>query len=143
MNTSKDAGPVHGALPAVEEFGMAAQHDSRPLGALFDAAAGLAAAGQQTVLDRMDLVRAEANEDVRALVADSAWLAGAGALTAVGWALVVVGAALSLAKAFDPGSAVALVGLPHLVVGLVVAGWTLRKMRLASGGLEPAPWRAR
>jgi hypothetical protein len=107
----------------------------RPVVALLDAAEGLVSAGQQALLDRIDLVRTEATEDARAIIVGMAWVAGACTLVTLGWAFVVSGIMLALLQVMPASMAALAVGLPQLVGGAVLALAAGQHMRRAPTAL--------
>jgi hypothetical protein len=108
---------------------MSAATNPRPVTALLDAAEGLVAAGQQAVLDRVELIRAEATEDAREMLISTAAFVTALVVSGFGWVLLVVALSLFLSKFMDPALAVALVGVPHMVLGVVLARMTIRRFQ--------------
>ncbi|MEQ1564732.1 MAG: phage holin family protein [Myxococcota bacterium] len=101
---------------------------------LIDAAQGWVVAGQQTVADRVELARSEVAGDARDILLDAGMLAGVVALATLGWVLVTVGAASALAQVVQPSVSAVALGGPHLLVGLGLAWWTIRRIRQRDDG---------
>lgn len=108
---------------------MSAATNPRPVTALLDAAEGLVAAGQQAVLDRVELIRAEATEDAREMLISTAAFTAALVVSGFGWVLLVIAATLLLSKFMDPALASLLVGLPHFALGVVLARMAIRRFQ--------------
>src|SRR5262245_37843561 len=105
---------------------MSAATNPRSVTALLDAAEGLVVAGQQAVLDRVDLIRTEVTEDAQRVLILASALAASFVVGGFGWVLLAVALALLLAHFMDPALAVVLVGVPHLVAGIILARLSVR-----------------
>jgi len=107
---------------------------------LWEATFDVIETGQQVVLDRIDLLRAELRTDMqRALGASALVIAGA-TTVAAGWVTLMVAAAWALSWVLPPPAAIALIGAGHLLVGLVALGAGVRSVRsleLLNGPTEP------
>jgi hypothetical protein len=108
---------------------MSAATNPRPVTALLDAAEELVVAGQQAVLDRVDLIRTEVTEDAQKVLVLSAVLAASFVVGGFGWMLLAVGIAVQLARALGPAAAAAVVGVPHLALAGILAWLAIRRFQ--------------
>lgn len=103
-----------------------------------EAISRVAEAGQNLVVDRLDLLKVEAKAalDEKVTAASAAGkaigLAAAGALIAsLGWATVMVAVGWWLSPLLTVPGSIALIGGVHLLVGMIVLGAAASKQRTA------------
>lgn len=103
--------------------------------ALWEATLDVFEAGQQVILDRIELVRAEVSEDLARLALGLAFVLGAGVLALLGYVALLAAVVVLLAKVLSTEAALAIGGGAHLLVGLLLAAIgtsSLKRMRLAT-----------
>lgn len=103
--------------------------------ALWEATLDVFEAGQQVILDRIELVRAEVSEDLARLALGFAFVLGAGVLALLGYIALLAAVVVLLAKLLSTEAALAIGGGAHLLVGLLLAAVgvsSLKRMRLAT-----------
>lgn len=111
---------------------------------LWEATLDVFEAGQQVVIDRIELVRAEISDDILRLAIGAVFVLGAGVLALVGYLTLLAAVVVLLARILSPEAALAIAGGLHLLIGglLAAAGVrSLQRMQLTmpgrTGGLEP------
>jgi hypothetical protein len=107
---------------------------NRPKESLWDAVGDVVTAGQQVVLDRLDLLRYEVTADIQQYGIGAAFLAGASVLALLGWTALSVALALLLSRALPPDASVALVGALNLGIGVISFVLGLRRVSLPAVG---------
>jgi hypothetical protein len=96
---------------------------------LWEATGELIAAGQQVILDRVELLRSEITEDVRDLLLGGALITSAMVLAGFGW-VILCGALVALLHRWLPlDGSLALVAAPHIIAGVVLATMAVRRFR--------------
>lgn len=103
--------------------------------ALWEATLDVFEAGQQLILDRIELVRAEISEDLSRLALGLAFVVGAGVLALLGYVTFLAAIIVLLAKALSTEAALAIGGGFHLLIGVLLAAVgvsSLKRMRLAT-----------
>jgi len=94
-------------------------------------------AGQQVVLDRVALLRAEVQDDAARLVGDLGLVVAAGLVTAFGYVLVMLGVVQWLGALWSTPAAMAAVGGLHaLLGGAALAAFRNRSRRVTE---TPSP----
>jgi len=113
-------------------------------GNLWDATAELVAAGQQVILDRVDLLRTEIGDDLRMVVVGSGLILVAGLVAAFGWVVSWLAVAVWLAERISTPPALLVVGGLHLVAGAVLGALAINRFRqlVPPSGLTEMPTRA-
>lgn len=98
-------------------------------GSLWDATAELVAAGQQVILDRMDLLRNEIGDDLRMVVVGSGLIVIAGLVAAFGWVVSWLAVVVWLAERTSTPFALLVVGGLHLVAGALLGALAINRFR--------------
>lgn len=104
----------------------------------WEATAELVSAGQEVVLDRVELLRTEIAHDLQHVIVGIG-LVSAGLFIAVfGWVLAMAALVVVLSRAVSLDLAFALVGVPHLAAGVVLALFAVRQFQTLeiTGGAE-------
>ncbi|MEQ1503997.1 MAG: phage holin family protein [Myxococcota bacterium] len=111
---------------------------------LWSATAELVAAGQQVVLDRVELLRTEISEDLRALAVGGGLVVAAAMVAAFGWVVLSGAIVVTLANHMSAELALGIVGGVHLALGVVLAVAALGRLRKvhAPTALSDAPTNA-
>ena len=94
---------------------------------IWEALAELVAAGQDVVLDRVDLVRSEIADDVEALAVSGGLIVAAGLVAAAGWIAVAAAVIGWLNQVMQLEAALALIGALHLGAGLGLGAVAVRR----------------
>lgn len=108
---------------------------SRGVPALWEATLDVFEAGQQVIIDRIELVRAEISEDLLRLALGLSFVVGAGILAVVGYLTLLAAVMVLLADVLSPEAALAIGVGAHLLVGLVLLALgvsSLKRMRIAT-----------
>lgn len=103
--------------------------------ALWEATLDVFEAGQQVLLDRIELVRAEISEDISRMALGIAFVVGAGVLALLGYITLLAAIIVLLAKALSTEAALAIGGGLHLLIGVLLAAVgvsSLKRMPLAT-----------
>lgn len=114
------------------------RHHAPPL---WEATLDVFEAGQQVIIDRIELMRAELSDDMLRLATGVVLVLGAGILALVGYLTLLAALTVLLARVLSPEAALALVGGVHLLVGVVLAFFgarSLRRMHLTMPGRADA-----
>jgi len=111
---------------------------------LWDATTELVAAGQQVILDRVDLLRTEISDDARMVVVGSGLILIAGLVAAFGWVMSWLAVAVWLAERTSTPLALLVVGGLHLVARAVLGALAINRFRqlVPPAGLTEMPSRA-
>jgi hypothetical protein len=80
-------------------------------------------AAQRIVVDRLELIRLEAQEALANLVVRTGLVTAAGVVILIGWVALAVATALWLRQWMSPAASVGLVGSVHLLAGAGLAVW--------------------
>jgi hypothetical protein len=96
---------------------------------LWEATGELISAGQQVILDRVELLRSEITDDVRDVVFGVALVVAACAVASFGWVVVAGAVVAALAKTLSLEASLLIVGLPHILVGAVLAFMAIGRFR--------------
>jgi hypothetical protein len=121
-------------------------HPAKPQGpkdaalSIFDATVELLDAGQDVVVNRIEMLRAELKHDAQQLATAIGAVLAASFVLSWGYAFLVVAATWGLARLIDPPLAIALVGLLHAAGGaglLFVATKRLNHLSLPNPDEEP------
>lgn len=96
---------------------------------LWEATGELIAAGQQVVLDRVELLRSEITDDIRDLMLGGALVVSAVVLAGFGWVILCVSLVALLHRWLPLDGSLALVGAPHILAGVVLALMAMRRFR--------------
>lgn len=102
-------------------------HDPGP--SIWEATAELVSAGQDVVLDRVELLRTEIAHDVQQVLVAGGMVAAGAALGVFGWVLAMAALVALLSRLIPFDLALAAVGLPHLFGGVGLALVATRKLR--------------
>lgn len=100
----------------------------REVPSLWEATLDVFEAGQQVIVDRIDLVRAEIGEDILRLAVGSSFVVTAGVLALVGYLTLLAAILVFLARWMSPEAALALGGALHLLVGVTSAAMGLSSL---------------
>ena len=104
------------------------RHENGDSTSLFGAATEVFSAGQQLLLDRVDLLQAEVTSDVRRLGAVAALFMGASAIALLGWAILAVGLAALLTRWVPLDASLGVSGLLNVVLVAVLGGLGYRRL---------------
>src|SRR5690349_19763061 len=96
---------------------------------LWEATGELIAAGQQVILDRVELLRSEITEDVRDVMWGGALVVAALVVASFGWVIVCASLVVLLHRWLSLEASLAIVGAPHIVLGVVLAMMAMRRFR--------------
>jgi len=107
---------------------------NRPKDSLWEAVGDVVAAGQQVVLDRLDLLRYEVTADIQQIAVGAGLLAGASVMALLGWTALSVALALLLTRALPPDASVAIVAVVNLAIGAVAFALGLRRVKRPAVG---------
>jgi hypothetical protein len=99
---------------------------------LWEATAEVVAAGQQVMLDRVDLLRNEIVHDVRTFATGGALVVAANVIAAIGWLLLIAAFVALLTRWLPLDASLALVGGLHIVVGIVLVVLAVQRFRVAA-----------
>jgi hypothetical protein len=94
---------------------------------IWESLAELVAAGQDVVLDRIDLVRSEITEDLEDLAVSGSMIVAAGLVAAAGWIAVAAAIIGWLNHVMQLEAALALIGALHLGAGLGLGAVAVRR----------------
>lgn len=114
--------------------GTTLQEPRRGAPSLWEATLEVFETGQQVIIDRIELVRAEISEDLLRLAFGLSFVVAAGVLALVGYLTLLAALIVLLAKALSPEAALAIGGAFHLIVGVVLAALgasSLKRMKLS------------
>lgn len=100
-----------------------------PPPSLFDATVELFDAGQEVVVQRIEMLRAEIRHDLEQVVLALAAIVGAVAVALWGYAFIVVAITWALARVIDPPLAVAAIGATHFLIGAGLVAFAIRRFR--------------
>lgn len=96
---------------------------------LWEATGELIAAGQQVILDRVELLRSEITEDLRDLLWGGTLVVAALMVATFGWIIVCAALVVLLHRWMPLEASLAIVGGPHILAGLALAGMAWRRFR--------------
>lgn len=105
----------------------------REVPSLWEATLDVFDAGQQLIIDRIELVRAEISEDILRLAVGASFVVAAGVLALIGYLTLLAAVIVFLADVLSPAAALAIGGAFHTVLGVALAAMgvsSLRRMRL-------------
>lgn len=110
---------------------------------IWEALAELVSAGQDVVLDRIDLVRAEITDDIEDLAVSGGMIVAAALVAAAGWIAVAAAIIGWLNHLMQLEAALALIGALHLGAGVGLAAvavrrFSRRKAHAAAAGVVEA-----
>ena len=108
---------------------MQTQHRNSQGVTLWEATGELIAAGQQVILDRVELLRSEITDDIRDLMLGGALVVSAVVLAGFGWVILCVSLVALLHRWLPLDASLALVGGPHILAGVVLALMAMRRFR--------------
>ena len=122
---------------------MQTQHRNSQGVTLWEATGELIAAGQQVILDRVELLRSEITDDIRDLMLGGALVVSAvmvvvgtvdpaalrPLLAGFGWVILCVSLVALLHRWLPLDASLALVGGPHILAGVVLALMAMRRFR--------------
>jgi Putative Actinobacterial Holin-X, holin superfamily III len=111
-------------------------HDPAGPLSIWEATAELVSAGQDVVLDRVELLRTEISHDVQQVLIAAALVAAGSALGVFGWILAMAALVALLSRATTFDLALVGVGLPHLIGGVLLAVAATRRLRQLQGPSE-------
>ena len=80
-------------------------------------------ATQRIVVDRIELIRLEAQEALANLAVRAGFMAAAGIVLLLGWTALAIAVALWLSESMPRAASVAVVGAAHLLVGAGLAAY--------------------
>lgn len=100
-----------------------------PPPSLFDATVELFDAGQEVVVQRIEMLRAEIRHDLEQVALAGAAIVGATAVLLWGYAFLVVALTWALARVIDPPLAVAAVGAAHALLGAGLVAFAVKRFR--------------
>lgn len=102
---------------------------ANPSLSIWEATAELVSAGQEVVLDRVELLRTEITHDVRHVVVGVSLVSAGLLVAALGWVIATAAVVVLLTRSMALDLALALVGAPHLAVGVVLAFLAIRQFQ--------------
>jgi len=110
---------------------------------IWEALAELVSAGQDVVLDRIDLVRSEITDDIEDLAVSGGMIVAAALVAAAGWVAVAAAIIGWLNHVMQLEAALALIGALHLGAGIGLAAvavrrFSRRKVKVQSPGVMEA-----
>ena len=86
-------------------------------------------AGQDVVVNRIELLRAELRDDVEDILLGSALVIAGVGIFALGYLSLLASAVWALAVLWSPVGALALAGLLHALVGAFIGRWAIQRIR--------------
>lgn len=104
------------------------RHEHGDSTTLFGAAAEVFSAGQQLLLDRVDLLQAEVTSDVKRLAAASVLFLSASAIACIGWGLLAVGLVAALNRWLPVDGALGIAGVLNVAIGALLGGLGYRRL---------------
>jgi hypothetical protein len=111
----------------------------RPQLTLLGAATEVFSAGQQLLLDRVDLLQAEVTSDVKRLSIAAGLFGVASAIVLLGWTLLTAALAVLLARLLPLDAALALAGGGNVLLGVLFGALGYRRMLQPTAFDRPAP----
>lgn len=100
---------------------------------IWEALAELVSAGQDVVLDRIDLVRSEITDDIEDLAVSGGMIVAAALVAAAGWIAVAAAVIGWLNHVMQLEAALALIGALHLGAGLGLGAVAARRFSRRKG----------
>jgi hypothetical protein len=122
-------GSPRGTDMAIQSERRRPEADHSP--SLWEATAEVVAAGQQVMLDRVDLLRNEIVHDVRQFATGGALVVAANVVAAIGWLLLIAAFVALLTRWLPLDASLAVVGGLHIAVGIVLVILAVRSFREA------------
>lgn len=99
---------------------------------LWGAAIEVVHAGQQLLLDRVDLLQAELTADAQKIGIAAAMMASAGAVVLLGWSILSVALGVLLTRWLPLDASLGIAGAANLLLGVLAGGLGYRQIKAPS-----------